>query len=172
MMIRKFWKINRAYKAVIICVFISIGMLFGGRQLINYIDSKTHITVSGTVYGKYVGQEHHKHYTNDIFIMAVHPYDKKYKDYSVTVDYSTFAKFDKGDNIAFVMNIFEVTDKSKYATWYNIGMMTLSIALVALGIYLGFILPFSILDKYEKEEYIEEKNKRIDRFKYWTPNDY
>ena len=51
-------------------------------------------------------------------------------------------------------------------------MMTLLIALVALGIYLGFILPFSILDKYEKEEYIEEKNKRIDRFKYWTPNDY
>ena len=32
--------------------------------------------------------------------------------------------------------------------------------------------PFSILDKYEKEEYIEEKKKRIDRFKYWTPNDY
>lgn len=89
-------------------------MLFGGRQLINYINSKTHITVSGTVYGKYVGQEHHRNYTNDIFIMAVHPYDKKYKDYSVTVDYSTFAKFDKGDNIAFVKNIFEVTDKSKY----------------------------------------------------------
>ena len=79
-MIREFWKINRAYKAVIICVFISIGMLFGGRQLINYIDSKTHITVSGTVYGKYVGQEHHKHYTNDIFMMAVQRYDKKYKD--------------------------------------------------------------------------------------------
>ena len=38
-------------------------------------------------------------------------------------------------------------------------MMTLLIALVALGIYLGFILPFSILDKYEKEEYIEEKKK-------------
>ena len=57
------------------------------------------------------------------------------------------------------MNIFEVTDKSKYATWYGIGMMTLLIALVALGIYLGFILPFSILDKYEKEEYIEEKKK-------------
>ena len=56
--------------------------------------------------------------------------------------------------------------------WYGLGMMTLLIALVALGIYLGFILPFSILDKYEKEEYIEEKNKRIDRFKYWTPDDY
>ena len=52
------------------------------------------------------------------------------------------------------------------------GMMTLLIALVALGIYLGFILPFSMVDKYEKEEYIGEKKKRIDRFKYWTPNDY
>ena len=31
--------------------------------------------------------------------MAVHPYDKKYKDYSVTVDYSTFAKFNKGDKV-------------------------------------------------------------------------
>ena len=170
-MIRKFWKINRAYKAVIICVFISIGMLFGSVQLLDYIDSKTHITVPGTVYGKYVGQEHHKHYTNDIFIMAVHPYDKKYKDYSVTVDYSTFAKFDKGDNIAFVMNIFEVTDKSKYDMWYGLGMMTLLIILVALWIYLCLI-PFNILDKYKKEEYIGEKKKRIDRFKYWTPNDY
>ena len=47
-----------------------------------------------------------------------------------------------------------------------------SIYVVPLGIYLGFILPFSILDKYEKEEYIGEKKKRIDRFKYWTPNDY
>lgn len=160
-MIRKIWKINKLYKAAILGIFIIIGIIFGSVQLLDYIDSKTRITVSGTVYGKYVD----KHYTNDIFIMAVHPYDKKYKDYSVTVDYSTFAKFDKGDNIAFVMNIFEVTDNSKYATWYGTGMMTLSIALVALGIYLGFILPFSILDKYEKEEYIEEKKKRIARFK-------
>ena len=165
-MIREIWKINKPYKAAILGIFIIIGIIFGSVQLLDYIGSKTDITVPGTVYGKYVCQEHHKHYTNDIFIMAVHPYDKKYKDYSVTVNYSTFAKFDKGDNIAFVMNIFEVTDKSKYATWYGIGMMTLLIALVALGIYLGFILPFSILDKYEKEEYIEEKNKRIDRFKW------
>ena len=165
-MIREIWKINKPYKAVILGIFIIIGIIFGSVQLLDYIGSKIDITVPGTVCGKYVGQEHHKHYTDDIFIMAVHPYDKKYKDYSVTVDYSTFAKFDKGDNIAFVMNIFEVTDKSKYATWYGIGMMTLLIALVALGIYLGFILPFSILDKYEKEEYIEEKNKRIDRFKW------
>lgn len=69
------------------------------------------------------------------------------------------------------MNIFEVTDKSKYDMWYGLGMMTLLIALVALWIYLCLI-PFNILDKYEKEEYIEEKKKRIDRFKYWTPNDY
>ena len=37
-------------------------------------------------------------------------------------------------------------------------MMTLLIALVALWIYLCLI-PFNILDKYEKEEYIEEKKK-------------
>ena len=170
-MIREIWKINKPYKAAILGIFIIIGIIFGSVQLLDYIGSKTDITVPGTVYGKYVCQEHHKHYTNDIFIMAVHPYDKKYKDYSVTVDYSTFAKFDKGDNIAFVMNIFEVTDKSKYDMWYGLGMMTLLIILVALWIYLCLI-PFSILDKYEKEEYIEEKNKRIDRFKYWTPNDY
>ena len=170
-MIREIWKINKPYKAAILGIFIIIGIIFGSVQLLDYIGSKTDITVPGTVYGKYVGQEHHKYYTNDIFIMAVHPYDKKYKDYSVTVDYSTFAKFDKGDNIAFVMNIFEVTDKSKYDMWYGLGMMTLLIILVALWIYLCLI-PFSILDKYEKEEYIEEKNKRIDRFKYWTPNDY
>ena len=170
-MIREIWKINRPYKAAILGIFIIIGIIFGSVQLLDYIGSKTDITVPGTVYGKYVCQEHHKHYTNDIFIMAVHPYDKKYKDYSVTVDYSTFAKFDKGDNIAFVMNIFEVTDKSKYDMWYGLGMMTLLIILVALWIYLCLI-PFSILDKYEKEEYIEEKKKRIDRFKYWTPNDY
>ena len=170
-MIREIWKINKPYKAAILGIFIIIGIIFGSVQLLDYIGSKTDITVPGTVYGKYVCQEHHKHYTNDIFIMAVHPYDKKYKDYSVTVDYSTFAKFDKGDNIAFVMNIFEVTDKSKYDMWYGLGMMTLLIILVALWIYLCLI-PFNILDKYEKEEYIEEKNKRIDRFKYWTPNDY
>ena len=170
-MIREIWKINKPYKAAILGIFIIIGIIFGSVQLLDYIGSKTDITVPGTVYGKYVCQEHHKHYTNDIFIMAVHPYDKKYKDYSVTVDYSTFAKFDKGDNIAFVMNIFEVTDKSKYDNWYGLGMMTLLIILVALWIYLCLI-PFNILDKYEKEEYIEEKNKRIDRFKYWTPNDY
>ena len=170
-MIREIWKINKPYKAAILGIFIIIGIIFGSVQLLDYIGSKTDITVPGTVYGKYVCQEHHKHYTNDIFIMAVHPYDKKYKDYSVTVDYSTFAKFDKGDNIAFVMNIFEVTDKSKYDMWYGLGMMTLLIILVALWIYLCLI-PFSILDKYEKEEYIEEKKKRIDRFKYWTPNDY
>ena len=170
-MIREIWKINKPYKAAILGIFIIIGIIFGSVQLLDYIGSKTDITVPGTVYGKYVCQEHHKHYTNDIFIMAVHPYDKKYKDYSVTVDYSTFAKFDKGDNIAFVMNIFEVTDKSKYDMWYGLGMMTLLIILVALWIYLCLI-PFNILDKYEKEEYIEEKKKRIDRFKYWTPNDY
>ena len=170
-MIREIWKINKPYKAAILGIFIIIGIIFGSVQLLDYIGSKTDITVPGTVYGKYVCQEHHKHYTNDIFIMAVHPYDKKYKDYSVTVDYSTFAKFDKGDNIAFVMNIFEVTDKSKYDMWYGLGMMSLLIILVALWIYLCLI-PFSILDKYEKEEYIEEKKKRIDRFKYWTPNDY
>ena len=170
-MIREIWKINKPYKAAILGIFIIIGIIFGSVQLLDYIGSKTDITVPGTVYGKYVCQEHHKHYTNDIFIMAVHPYDKKYKDYSVTVNYSTFAKFDKGDNIAFVMNIFEVTDKSKYDMWYGLGMMTLLIILVALWIYLCLI-PFSILDKYEKEEYIEEKKKRIDRFKYWTPNDY
>ena len=170
-MIREIWKINKPYKAAILGIFIIIGIIFGSVQLLDYIGSKTDITVPGTVYGKYVCQEHHKHYTNDIFIMAVHPYDKKYKDYSVTVDYSTFAKFDKGDNIAFVMNIFEVTDKSKYDMWYGLGMMTLLIILVALWIYLCLI-PFNILDKYEKEEYIGEKKKRIDRFKYWTPNDY
>ena len=164
-MIREIYKINKPYKAAILGIFIIIGIIFGSVQLLDYIGSKTDITVPGTVYGKYVGQEHHKHYTNDIFIMAVHPYDKKYKDYSVTVDYSTFAKFDKGDNIAFVMNIFEVTDKSKYDMWYGLGMMTLLIILVALWIYLCLI-PFSILDKYEKEEYIEEKKKRIDRFKW------
>ena len=112
-MIREIYKINKPYKAAILGIFIIIGIIFGSVQLLDYIGSKTDITVPGTVYGKYVCQEHHKHYTNDIFIMAVHPYDKKYKDYSVTVDYSTFAKFNKGDNIAFVMNIFEVTDKSK-----------------------------------------------------------
>lgn len=170
-MIREIYKINKPYKAAILGIFIIIGIIFGSVQLLDYIGSKTDITVPGTVYGKYVCQEHHKHYTNDIFIMAVHPYDKKYKDYSVTVDYSTFAKFDKGDNIAFVMNIFEVTDKSKYDMWYGLGMMTLLIILVALWIYLCLI-QFSILDKYEKEEYIGEKKKRIDRFKYWTPNDY
>ena len=76
MMIREIWKINKPYKAVILSIFIIIGIIFGSVQLLDYIDSKTHITVPGTVYGKYVGQEHHKHYTNDIFIMAVHPYDK------------------------------------------------------------------------------------------------
>lgn len=170
-MIRKVWKINKLYKALILSIFIISGIIFGSVQLLDYIDSKINITVSGTVYGKYVGQEHHKHYTNDIYMMEVHPYDKKYKDYSVAVDYSTFAKFDKGDNIALMMNIFEVTDKSKYVTWYGLGMMTLLIILVALWIYLCLI-PFNILDKYEKEEYIGEKKKRIDRFKYWTPNDY
>ena len=149
-MIREIWKINKPYKAAILGIFIIIGIIFGSVQLLDYIGYKTDITVPGTVYGKYVCQEHHKHYTNDIFIMAVHPYDKKYKDYSVTVDYSTFAKFDKGDNIAFVMNIFEVTDKSKYDMWYGLGMMTLLIILVALWIYLCLI-PFNILDKYEME---------------------
>lgn len=88
-MIREIWKINKPYKAAILGIFIIIGIIFGSVQLLDYIGSKTDITVPGTVYGKYVCQEHHKHYTNDIFIMAVHPYDKKYKDYSVTVDYST-----------------------------------------------------------------------------------
>ena len=164
-MIRKIWKINKLYKALILSIFIISGIIFGSVQLLDYIDSKINITVSGTVYGKYVGQERHKHYTNDIYMMEVHPYDKKYKDYSVAVDYSTFAKFDKGDNIALMMNIFEVTDKSKYVTWYGLGMMTLLKAVVALGIslgiYLGIILPFSILDKYEREEYNEEKKTRI-----------
>ena len=58
-MIRKFWKINKPYKAVILSIFIIIGIIFGSVQLLDYIDSKTHITVSGTVYGKYVVQEHH-----------------------------------------------------------------------------------------------------------------
>lgn len=153
-MIRKIWKINKLYKAVILGIFIIIGIIFGSVQLLDYIDSKIYITVSGTVYGKYVSQERHKYYTNDIFIMAVHPYDKKYNDYSVTVDYSTFAKFDKGDNIAFVMNISKVTDESTYVIWYGIGILGIS-----LGIYLGIILPFSILDKYEREKCIEEKEK-------------
>ena len=69
-MIREIWKINKPYKAVILGIFIIIGIIVGSVQLLDYIGSKTNITVSGTVYGKYVGQEHHKHYTNDIFIMA------------------------------------------------------------------------------------------------------
>ena len=72
-MIREIWKINKPYKAVILGIFIIIGIIFGSVQLLDYIDSKTHITVSGTVYGKYVGQEHQKHYTNDILIMEVNP---------------------------------------------------------------------------------------------------
>lgn len=54
-MIREIWKINKPYKAVILGIFIIIGIIFGSIQLLDYIDSKTHITVPGTVYGKYVG---------------------------------------------------------------------------------------------------------------------
>ena len=53
-MIREIWKINKPYKAAILGIFIIIGIIFGSVQLLDYIGSKTDITVPGTVYGKYV----------------------------------------------------------------------------------------------------------------------
>ena len=44
------YKINKPYKAAILGIFIIIGIIFGSVQLLDYIGSKTDITVPGTVY--------------------------------------------------------------------------------------------------------------------------
>lgn len=150
------FKIDKTYKAVCLCIIIVIAMFYGGTQLVYYISNRTEVSVAGKVYGKYVSQEHHKYHTDDIFNMAVHPYDKKYRDYSVVVDYATFAKFKEGDNIAFKMSIFDVTDAEKYQGWYNIGMLTLIAILFVIGILLC-PLPFDILDRNKRKKLLSKK---------------
>lgn len=155
------FKIDKTYKAVCISIIIAITMFYGSVQLVYYISNRTDVSVTGKVYGKYVSQEHHKYHTDDIFNMAVHPYDKKYRDYSVVVDYATFAKFKEGDNITFKMSIFEVTDAEKYQGWYNIGMFTLLAILFVLGaFYAPYHFQFWMNTNVKKIDELDEMLRR------------
>lgn len=93
--------INTKFKAICLSIILGIVIIISSNKLVCYIDDNTNVPVPGHVYGKYVGQGHHKHYSSDVFNIAVHPNDSKYKDYSVVVDYSTFAKYNIGDDISF-----------------------------------------------------------------------
>lgn len=131
--------INTLFKAICLSVIISVVMTICSVKLVCYIANQTEVSVPGHIYGKYVGQEHHKHYNSDVFNIAVHPNDDKYKDYSVVVDYSTFARYNVGDNISFRQSIFDVTEASKYNGCFNAFMIILCGILIFGGIYVTWI---------------------------------
>lgn len=127
------------FKAICLSVIISIVLTICSIKLVCYIANNTEVSVPGRIYGKYVGQEHHEHYSSDVFNIAVHPNDNKYKDYSVVVDYSTFAKYNVGDDISFKQSIFTVTEVSKYNDCYNTFMLILCGILLFGGIYVSYM---------------------------------
>lgn len=141
------------FTATILAIILSVSSFIEGHKLLSYIEESHTITVSGRIYGKYVGQEHHRYYTEDNFNIAVHPYDSRYKDYSVIVDYSTFAKYNVGDNIAFDMSIYKVTDKN--ATYYNILYISILLITVVISCAL-LVVPFALVSYFNDKEIYHE----------------
>lgn len=126
--------INTGCKAISLTIIIGIISVMGIISLKNYIDSVINVQVDGRIYGKYVGQEHHKYYSSDVFNLAVHPNNSKYRDYSVVVDYSVFAKYNVGDNVSFKVSLYDVTDVNKYERYINASLCILFLILVFGGL--------------------------------------
>lgn len=90
-------------KNIVICsILIALG-IFGIIKVSNHLDND-YIVVPGTVYGKNEASksQYKSNVVSSMFWVAIHPDDStKYKDYDVSVKYSTFAKLKLGSHTQF-----------------------------------------------------------------------
>lgn len=133
----------------LVCIFlISVSICLFCSQFLKYKNYVVH----GTVFSKNIEQyAHGKNYRNvsTQYVMCVKPYDiKKFKYYSVYVDYTTYCTHNVGDKIAFSVSEDKCLKDFKSSTLVEEISFVMLIIFGILAIFLFSAIISTIVEPY------------------------
>lgn len=110
----------------IIGILLTVATIFDIHKFMDYKKRST-VRITGTVFGKNVSTETHKHSTDEIYLFAVHPDNKsRFNDFDVQVTFVTYCSYDIGDKVTFNDIWAANTDKqwtSSDSTWDTVTLL-------------------------------------------------
>jgi hypothetical protein len=82
--------------------FVVITLLFGFCLfgVFSQVGNRT-VDVEGTVFAKGTTYKHHKHYDEQIFMLAITPDNPKWHKFDVKVTFATYSSYEVGDKVKF-----------------------------------------------------------------------
>lgn len=133
----------------LVCIFlISVSICLFCSQILKHKNYVVH----GTVFSKNIEQYGHgKNYKNisTQYVMCVKPDDiKKFKHYSVYVDYTTYCTHNVGDKIAFSVSEDKCLKDFKGSTWVEEISFVMLIIFGILAIFLFSAIISTIVEPY------------------------